>query len=1138
MRSRPAPHRRGEPRGGGPIDMRRRRVALGTIPALAAVIAAVLSTAPPAGAAWQNFRGSSDGLADGQVLAIHENGDGSLWFGTPRGPSHFDGLRWSTPDLGTSNPVVQAIAPARDGSVWFGLQGGGAVRYVPGVGVTRRLGAASGLLPSDNVQAILEDHRGDFWFGTPNGLARWEPDGDRWTLLVASAGGLVHPNVWRLLEDRHRNLWVATPEGVGRLDASRLAWRSFTADPNGLGRDSVLAMAEDRDGGLWFGTDQGAWRLEDDGGVPRWEHFATGNGPRNPVILDIAPDSAGGVWLAGSGGLDHFDRRTWRSFESTTEGLPLGRVFSLHPDRSGNLWIGTEANGLFRYDRVDLQGYIAPVGASACSPRPSLGGRVQSILQSNCTQDLLEDRNGEVWVATADRGAARLDRTGRWTFLRRAAGRPLSDSLSCLYEDREGRLWFGSGNVAGGGRYTGVAVWNADRTGWSSWRGPSVLPDDNVLSLHQDRSGGIWVGTAAGVALERQGTWRSFLASGGNGVPASVYAIHEDSTGGIWLRTSQGLYRMGPDDDAPRRLEAADGLWTSDVRAVYPAPSGEVWIAAAGGFGAWRNGRVEPSDLASGDAEAIRVDSRGDLWVGLSHGALRVGPAGSTLFGGDVLGSTPVIGIHEDRSGAVWVATFGGLARTNGVEWTTFTTSDGLVSSQVYHVLEDRRGRLWFGGFSGITQVDPDATAPQTVFVTTPPPLLPTRNARFVYTAAYGEGGDVEYRARLDGIGGGWSGVVTAEFSGLSDGLHVFDVEARDWSRNVDPTPASFTFEVDATPPPAVIVEPVFGQPVRGDVTVLGRADDARFRSWRLEAKRVEFSGWEGAHVLTLAASDAPVPDGPLATWATRGLPDGNYDLRLVVEDTLGLTGIDPSLVIVDNHEPFADVTSPVRIAASQGGHVYTTNAEVHLYFPPRAFDLDALVSIRPAAPPASGGSAGETPGWDIAWGGSTLQKSAVIELDRPASTGEPGVLHRSSDGGATWVSIGGSPTAGGTRIAGVIDAPGLYAVRPGVDPPGDGRGLSPPVLIPRLFTPGAGSTGDVAISFTLGRPGPVTVRIFNRAGRLVREVAAGETMPGGLNLLRWNGRGEDGDVVTDGLYFVRVEAADEARVEALVVRR
>jgi hypothetical protein len=92
------------------------------------------------------------------------------------------------------------------------------------------------------------------------------------------------------------------------------------------------------------------------------------------------------------------------------------------------------------------------------------------------------------------------------------------------------------------------------------------------------------------------------------------------------------------------------------------------------------------------------------------------------------------------------------------------------------------------------------------------------------------------------------------------------------------------------------------------------------------------------------------IVDGFLAGWNTRSIPDGNYELRLSVSDTLGLDGTARVSVIVDNQEPHAVVTSPARVSAASGGHVYTTGAEVDLYFPPHAFGADAVVTIDPLA--------------------------------------------------------------------------------------------------------------------------------------------------------------------------------------------
>ena len=78
----------------------------------------------------------------------------------------------------------------------------------------------------------------------------------------------------------------------------------------------------------------------------------------------------------------------------------------------------------------------------------------------------------------------------------------------------------------------------------------------------------------------------------------------------------------------------------------------------------------------------------------------------------------------------------------------------------------------------------------------------------------------------------------------------------------------------------------------------------------------------------------------------------------------------------------------------------------------------------------------------------------------------------------------------------------------------------------------------EIAIGFTLGRPAAVTVKVFSRAGRLMREVTSDAPMSSGANLVRWDGRDRDGAIVDDGLYLVTVEALGQKQVQALAIVR
>jgi hypothetical protein len=239
-----------------------------------------------------------------------------------------------------------------------------------------------------------------------------------------------------------------------------------------------------------------------------------------------------------------------------------------------------------------------------------------------------------------------------------------------------------------------------------------------------------------------------------------------------------------------------------------------------------------------------------------------------------------------------------------------------------------------------------------------------------------------------------------------------------------------------------------------------------------------------------------PAADDLLATWDTSSIPDGSYDLLVSVADSLGLTGSAQIIVIVDNHAPFFDETAPAKVEATAGGDVYTTKAETHLYFPPRAFDQDAVVTIMPLQGVPESSAPGVTKvlnGYEVAWAGA-LRKPARFTLSYAGVFIPPGELsiYRSADG-ENWERLGGTVDPGHHSVSLAISSPGRYALF--VDN-GGGTGaatLSPIAFTPRVFSPtGAFADRQVGISFRLGRPAPVTVKVFSPSGRLIREVATG----------------------------------------------
>jgi hypothetical protein len=290
------------------------------------------------------------------------------------------------------------------------------------------------------------------------------------------------------------------------------------------------------------------------------------------------------------------------------------------------------------------------------------------------------------------------------------------------------------------------------------------------------------------------------------------------------------------------------------------------------------------------------------------------------------------------------------------------------------------------------------------------------------------------------------------------------------------------------------------------------------------------------------------VEEGDLAQWDVSTLEDGEYEMRLEVADTLGLTGTALVEVTVDNESPWAFETSPVLVAPAVGGNVYSGDASARAYFPPHAFragaevTIDALVAGDLETLPE--GATRFLTGWAIGWDdreGPRLPKTGVLRMQ--AALVEPETADSTAlylfTAGQGWRRLGGTREGDGCVISAPFDEQGSYALLVETGDTSVGGGLSALSMTPRVFSPrGTYADDEVAISFSLGRPSAVTVQVFNRSGRLVREVTSGVTMRSGRNVVRWNGRDREGAVVVDGLYLVTVEALGERATRTLAVVR
>ncbi|MBK9140097.1 MAG: ATP-binding protein [Verrucomicrobia bacterium] len=490
--------------------------------------------------------------------------------------------------------------------------------------------------------------------------------------------------------------------------------RTWTAD-HGLPQNAVQALCQTRDGFLWVGTRFGLARFD---GV-EFRRFSASNVPElaEASVSALAEDVGGGLWVGTLGGLLRFDQGR---FHRVPE-LEGRRVWAVWRAPTGELWLGLN-EGLARWEPNLLEVF---------SPPPPFSGRVRSLVPLE-TGELLVTTLTE-WLRF-DLGSKTFHPwlPREWTEEGEATPPVKPDTVWRVEIPRAkspadlAELVFSHGGRGNSGNTWGPRMIPDGHGGW--WavsadrklihlgsQGPRRLapPREDVFSellcALPDREGGLWLGTSvAGLTRLRLRYFEHFAF--GEGEEAACFTVTAEPDGTVWAASKTRLLRWRAGQTELLPLPFASPM--NQIFCVLPDATGGVWIAQDRvGLFRWRDGRLEDhSEPAGAAGTRLRVLARtrdGALWLGGRNGLSRWDGNAATRYGlENGLPHLDVRAVHEDRSGRLWVATFGGgVAWREATQFRALRAVHGLSHDIQWGFLEDRTGALWVYGLRGLNRL-------------------------------------------------------------------------------------------------------------------------------------------------------------------------------------------------------------------------------------------------------------------------------------------------------------------------------------------------------------------------------------------------------------------------------------------------
>lgn len=598
-----------------------------------------------------------------------------------------------TIDDGLSQNSVIDIYQDANGFMWFGTQDG-LNRYDGYQHIIFRNDPDNPNSISDNrIRCIYVDSQGILWVGSEGGLSRYNPetlDFINYRHQPEIETSLGHNTVRAILEDQNGHLWVGTRGGgLNRFDRRKKTFEKYMFDPaddNSIGSNAISSIAEDSAGNLWLGTFKAGVSKFDPARTKfiRYQHDEeNAESLSHNKVVTLYRDSQDTIWVGTyGGGLNRFDPETggfkkFRTDPTDQFSLSNNRVRSIYEDFKGRILVGTNSGlNIFCLEKEGFYHYKH----DPSDPKS---------LSENTIQSIFQDLSGVIWVGTKDGISAIIPKKKFHNIgTKKSAANTLNhSSVSSISEEQNGVYWIGTN---GGGLDLLDLKKGINTLFTHNENDKTSLSSNDVRAILRDSSNNLWVGTYIGGLnkLNRAtGTFDHFVHSeSANSISGNyVIDVKEDQEGLIWIGTNlNGLNSFEPNTSS---------------------------------FTHYKNDISNSESLSSNRVWSVFVDSHNTVWAGTYGAGLNRLDRVSKKFrryAFDIddkksLSNNVVLSMFEDSLGRFWVGTQGGLNLFDPLNetFTRYTIQNGLANNVINGIAEDNSGDLWLSTNRGVSKFTP-----------------------------------------------------------------------------------------------------------------------------------------------------------------------------------------------------------------------------------------------------------------------------------------------------------------------------------------------------------------------------------------------------------------------------------------------